>query len=130
MFNFFRKLFQKKGLPKYVENNRYLLVETLKPIIPKGDVLHVGWFDAKLYNYGKKQNVSEAEDGDFDAIVAIDSGKEPEELLGRLRQGGELLYVEAAASHSRWKGKSLKKKYRNATIHPIAIHWWLVHFRT
>ena len=133
MFNFLKKLFgigKKKGLPQYVKNNYYLLIETLKPIIPVGEILHLGWFDVEIYNYGKKKDVSRTtEDREYDAVVAIETGQEPETFLKLLREKGELLYIEAAVSHPGWKGKSLKKKHIRASVHPIAVHWWLIHFK-
>ena len=132
MLNFLKKLFglEKNGLPKYVKNNYYLLIETLKPIIPAGEILHFGWFDEKIYDYGKKKNVGRViEDKKYNAVIAIETGQEPETFFEFIEEGGELFYIEAAVSHPRWKGKSLKKKYPKATAHPIAIHWWLIHFK-
>ena len=120
MFNFLKRLFGKPRPPKYLENNHYLLIETLKPII-KGNVLFVG----------KKLFLSEPSEEPLDQIVSIESGENPEALLEHLKPGGELLYIESAWAHPDWNGHRLKRKYANrATIHPIAIHWWLIHFRT
>ena len=130
---FFRK---SKPIPKKVKKTYYLLIETLKPLIEKdATVLHLGHWDKKLYEQGKKFVDRKRQKGvKYNFIVAIDSGEDPIELLEYLNPGGQMFYVEAAFSHKDWKKSVLQDKWITAvaeySIHPVAIHWWLIHFKT
>ena len=129
---------KKYNIPVRVRRNYYLLYETLKPLIEKeATVLHLGHFDKKLYEYHKDPKVfidrKKRKGIKYNYIVAIDSQEDPIELLEYLNPGGQILFVEAAVVHKNWKKSILQNLWITAfaeySVHPVAIHWWLIHFR-